>query len=258
MEDDKNSIIVILSSDEEKEKSSERKKEVEEEIILEQKIFENEPKKKKFHRRNSYYLRVGERIVLPVLIFLHDPSSFSEIHFLELISTLKELLPSHFGSLEDGTLFTTKYLDSNQLLHHSVGSLKFTYQFRPLSRARCCILTKKNSLTTNPSVVQSEDSFSEGEEEEKDGIPKQSFKPHSEKYEGFTITKYTLIIEALAIDQDKDSSLSSSLKYRPILTDPNLTNKKTKVISRYFIPENRDSTNNSKKQKTNCGKAKKF
>lgn len=115
-----------------------------------------------------------------------------------------------------------------------MGSLKFTYQFRPLSRARCCILTKKNSLTTNPSVVQSEDSFSEGEEEEKDGIPKQSFKPHSEKYEGFTITKYTLIIEALAIDQDKDSSLSSSLKYRPILTDPNLTNKKTKVISRYF------------------------
>lgn len=87
-----------------------------------------------FGRRNSYYIRIGKNIVLPITVLLHDPDTFTDImlqvyvcvvvlcvrtlfvvctwsanmtaltiniSYQELLSILREILPLHFGLFEE-------------------------------------------------------------------------------------------------------------------------------------------------------------
>lgn len=61
-------------------------------------------KRKKFMRKNYFYLKVGERIALPVILFLSSPSEFTEIQFMVNFNILQQFPLLIFENFVVGTL----------------------------------------------------------------------------------------------------------------------------------------------------------
>jgi hypothetical protein len=148
-----------------------------------------------FRTRNNFYLRVDKTTVLPLLLILHDPPSFTDVLFQELLQILQEILPEHL--LKEKTNTTSSF--SNEHLH-------FTYKFQHTPRY-CVVTCNQEEETNNEKGKQKEDETMG----EYDGG----------KYNAFTISKQTIIVETLSLSSHSSSSSSSSSSHS---------------ISHYFIP----------------------
>eukprot|EP01098_Paradermamoeba_levis_P002446 TRINITY_DN12839_c0_g1_i1.p1 TRINITY_DN12839_c0_g1~~TRINITY_DN12839_c0_g1_i1.p1 ORF type:complete len:291 (+),score=80.18 TRINITY_DN12839_c0_g1_i1:55-927(+) len=122
-----------------------------------------EPKRKfhRFHSRNNFYVRVGKRTVLPVVLFLHEKRKFSELLFQELLAMIWELLPKYLA--KRGEEVVTIVSDSNRSGTETSKNLEFNYKFE-LTVHRYCVMTRffppstprQTQLYFSPKKVQSQ------------------------------------------------------------------------------------------------------